>query len=345
MEVKLPVNTLIRLNCLLSLIISGYVYIFLQLDRYQNSTLVYTIMTAVIVSLIGLANIYIVVRLNRIFGMKSRKFKQYRYIITYAVSAIAYLLIWPIFATLAEKKFSYADIYTFFILVISSALINTLIILSQNLILLQNEKANADVELSSLKAAHAEAANLLLKQQIQPHFLFNALNMLKTLYRVNTDTGDVYMVHLANFLRASISNHASNISTLGEELEVLKDYLEMQKIRFGSALNCTINVREDCLQDYYLPSFSLQPLLENAIKHNELTEEMPLYVTISIASDRIMVANNLQKKKISEVSTNNGLANLAERYRLWSGDEVIIQETPQQFLVSIKLLAYERSHH
>ncbi|TDQ11186.1 sensor histidine kinase [Pedobacter metabolipauper] len=345
MEVKLPVKNLVRINFLLSLVMSGYVFVFLFLDKNQNNRFLFTLMTFLVISLIGFANILIVIRLRRIFGNNIKKFKRYRYLFTYLVSALAYLIIWPIFATLGHQKWSFLDGFNFFMLFCSSAVVNTLILVLHNHILLKDEKAQSDLELSKIKAAHAEAANLLLRQQIQPHFLFNALNMLKSLYRINTDTGDTYMVHLANFLRASTFNHGANVSKLGDELKILNDYLEMQKIRFELALNCTIMIPDESLNSFYLPSFSLQPLLENAIKHNELTEEMPLHVWISQEGDRVVVTNNLQKKKISEISTNNGLANLAERYRLWSGDEVIIKESQHQFLVSIKLLENGYSDH
>ena len=95
----------------------------------------------------------------------------------------------------------------------------------------------------------------------------------------------------------------------------------------------------------FLPSFSLQLLVENAIKHNELTQQSPLKVDVFCRDGRIIVSNNLQKKSVNESSANHGLANLAERYRLWSGDEIIIKEEAHMFSVSIKLLTNEYSDH
>ncbi len=345
MEVNLPVKHLVRVNLLMSLVISAIVFMYLQLDRTDHSQLLHAGMTAFTIALIGFANIVILIVLNRRFGLKSKRFRLYRYIFTYAASAAAYLSIWPAFTHLSIYTWPYTNMGMVFMFLLSSALVNTLIIISQNFILLQSEKAHADSELSDLKVAHAEAANLLLKQQIHPHFLFNALNMLKSLYRKDTDAGDIYIVHLANFLRASVFRQTSRVSRLDEEFALLRDYLEMQKIRFGPALVCTIDVPAASFKNGYLPAFSLQPLLENAIKHNELTEEIPLKVAIYQKEDRIVVSNNLQKKMLRESSTNNGLANLAERYRLLSGDEIIIEEDRDRFLVSIKLLTDEYSDH
>jgi two-component system LytT family sensor kinase len=345
MEITLPIKHLVRLNVLLSLVISAIIFLFLWLNKYEHYPLLYTVMTVFDISVIGFLNIFILIILSNRFERKSKKFRQYRYLLTYAGSAAIYLLVWPVFATLSKKEAVFTDIGMLFIFLVSSAMVNTLMLVSQNFVILQSEKARADVEISQLKIAHAEAANLLLKQQIHPHFLFNALNMLKSLYRKDIAAGDTYIVHLANFLRASIFQQTSRVSRLDEEFALLQDYLEMQQIRFGSALTCTITVPANSLKKYYLPTFSLQPLLENAIKHNELTEEMPLAITIYQNDDQIVVRNNLQKKKIRESSTNNGLANLAERYRLLSEDQIIIKEDLHFFSVSIKLLTDEYSDH
>jgi two-component system LytT family sensor kinase len=343
MAIELPIRNLKKLNWLLAFIMGGFVYLILLLNLSQHNRLLYSLMTIVVIAIIGYANIYIVVLLNRKFGTKIKKFQRFRYIFSYLASATAYLVLWPMFKEYSDKKDFNIDLNSLIIITVSSVVVNTLIIKLHDLILLQNEKSYDDLEFLKLKTAHAEAANLLLRQQIQPHFLFNALTTLKSLYHKDSLSGDTYIVHLASFLRASISNQNS-VSTLEQELDIVEDYLEMQKIRFGTALHFTITITGEGLDGFYLPSFSLQPLIENAIKHNGLTEEHPLVVTITQQDDRIMVSNNLQKKT-SELSTHNGLANLNERYRLLSGDEIIIQETAKVFQVSLKLLTHEYRNH
>jgi len=344
MEANLPIKNLIRLNLHLAAGISTFVFLFLISNKSIDHPVLNSILTLLIISLIGFANTAIVVVAAKNFKIKSVMFNAFRYSFTYLASLFAYLFVWPLLATLLHSTPPNFH-ETFFTFIVASALITTLTIISQNFILLQHEKAQADREFSKLKIAQAEAATLLLKQQIHPHFLFNALNTVKSLYGQDTDAGDSYLVHLANFLRASIFTHTEKVSPLEDEFSLLEDYVEMQKIRFGTALSCTITIPENSLNSYYLPSFSLQPLLENAIKHNELTEEIPLEVSIYQQNDRIIVTNKLQKKTIRELSTKNGLANLAERYRLLSDDEVIIKEDNHKFSVSIKLLANEYSNH
>jgi sensor histidine kinase YesM len=224
-------------------------------------------------------------------------------------------------------------------------MINSMILAFQNFVILHDAKINADLENSNLKAANADAANQLLRQQIQPHFLFNALNILKSLYKVNPKTGEEYLIRLSDFLRAAVSNNNIKVIPLRDELKLCRDYLDMQKIRFGNALTCSINVPDELLNLGFVPSFSIQPLLENAIKHNELTEEAPLHIQIQDVGDRIRVTNKVKLKSTSETSTKSGLANLSERYKLISGDDLVIENDQDTFSVSIKILRHEDSNH
>ena len=197
------------------------------------------------------------------------------------------------------------------------------------------------MENSRLKAANAEAANQLLRQQIHPHFFFNALNILKSLYKLDPIAAEEYLVCLSNFLRISISSNNIKIIPLKDELKLCEDYLGMQKIRFEDALVCSVSITNEALENGFVPSFSIQPLLENAIKHNELTQASPLHISIKQEGDRIRVSNNLKTKTTTEVSTGSGLANLSERYRILSNDELIIEADETSFSVSIKILSKE----
>jgi len=345
MEEKLPLKRLSRLTCLQSIIIGFIFYLVVYNSGTPDHIIPLTLLTMSGILLVGHADICLMILLAKKFSIRSRRFSIYRRVLTYPASILIYLLLRPCFSYVTDKVWSFWDVGTFLAFVGSGIVINTLITMMHDSVLLYEHKMYSELELSKLKAANTEATNLLLKQQIHPHFLFNALNTLKALYRKDPCAGDTYIVHLANFLRASVYEHDTKVSSLVDEIALLNDYMEMQKIRFGAALICTMTVPEDSLKNYYLPSFSLQPLLENAIKHNDLTEENPLKVSIFQQDDRIVVSNNLQKKKVREASTNNGLANLAERYRLLSQDEIIINENNNLFSVSIKLLTHEYSDH
>lgn len=345
MQEKLPLKRLSRLTWLQTIIIGFIFYLVVSNTDKPDHIVSFTLLTMSGILLVGYSDIGIMITLSRKLSIASGRFSLLRRVFTYTASIVIYLLLRPAFGYVSQKEWSFWDPGSFFAFLGSGIVINTLITLLHDSVLLYEHRMHSKLEVSRLKAANAEAMNLALKQQIHPHFLFNALNTLKALYHKDTQIADDYIVHMANFLRASIYHHSATVSKLKDEVNLSYDYLEMQRIRFGAALDCTINLPADTMEDYYLPSFSLQPLLENAIKHNNFTLEDPLKVVISQSGDRLVISNNIQKKKMKVASTNYGLANLAERYRLWSGDEIIIKEEQNVFSVSIKLLNNEHSNH
>jgi two-component system LytT family sensor kinase len=223
--------------------------------------------------------------------------------------------------------------------------VDIVIIILQDLVVVREKKTAMEVENAQLRLRNAEAMNLQLMQQLQPHFLFNSLSTLKSLINISPEQASEYLVWLSGFLRASLSSNTSSIVPVAKELELCSDYLEMQRMRFGSALEFSIQVPAEVREAGYLPVFSLQLLLENAIKHNVLTAARPLSVVVGYRSGWIAVTNNLQRKQAEVESAGMGLVNLRERYRVLSGDVVRIEETADVFSVYIKVLAYEHSHH
>lgn len=202
-----------------------------------------------------------------------------------------------------------------------------------------------DLEVARLQTANTETAKQLLTQQIHPHFLFNALNTLKSLIKRKPDVAEDYLIKLSDFLRASISNKRSDLVKIEEELILCNNYMSMLKTRFAEALDYQVHVPKPIQNDYLIPYFSIQPLLENAIKHNELTTSNPLKIVVDVSDGKIVVANNVQLKKNNENSTGNGLYNLNERCKILLKEELIIDQSNQQFTVFIKMLAYENSNH
>lgn len=222
---------------------------------------------------------------------------------------------------------------------------NTIVVITHSYIILLHAKTNAELENARLKFANTEAINQLLRQQIHPHFLFNALNTLKSLIRRHPDKAEDYLIHLSDFLRATITKSQKDIISLREELKLSTDFLEMQKMRVGNALKFSIQVKNDTLVNTWLPAFSLQPLLENAIKHNILTEEDPLYLNIIQEGEHLRVTNNIQLKHIPESSTGSGLTNLSERYKLLCGEDIQVENNGSLFSVKIKILQHAGSYH
>lgn len=179
------------------------------------------------------------------------------------------------------------------------------------------ENARLKLDKQQLELSNLEAQLGLLKQQIQPHFLFNALTNLQAWVRREPEQAASYVGTLSSFLRASTRNQFHDTRPLREELQLAQDYLELQKMRFGQALHLTVEIAPDMLE-LELPTFALQLLVENALKHNGFGPTNPLNLSIYGSGDRIVVTNDLRPLPASARTEPSGigLANLSERFQL-----------------------------
>lgn len=338
MKRKIPVRSLANVNLLLAVIFSGFVGIFLFTYANTNGETIFSVIqSAISILVVGFLHIWVRIQLSRYENLSFIKKQLYQFTISYVVTMLFLFStgsVREIFADKTWKIITPAQQLT--TTIVASLGINLLILFMHNFVITYQAKLFAEIDNARLRLANVEANNSLLKQQIHPHFLFNALSVIKSLYKADTKTGDEYMIHLANFLRAAISNNTAKIVSLNDEIELCDDYVSMQKIRFGDALQYTMNIKEssqDCI-----PFFSLQPLLENAMKHNDATDEHPLVIKVYKDNDYIVVENNVQRKKRPVASTGNGLINLIKRYQLLIGDEPIIQQDNVLFSVRLKIL-------
>lgn len=358
MHHKLPVKHLIRQSGRLLLF---FVLVSLIVGTTNESDVRYilsrALVTLILFSLTFLANIGALIFYDNRRENATEKITTKTFITGYAITLIIFIVFHIVDAYLQSKginlnppdknmleKMKGWRAYVF--LPYISLIIYAFIYLIQNFIVHQYEKNRIELELLKLQSINTETINQLLRQQIQPHFLFNALNVLRSLIKKYPQTAEAYLMRLSDFLRASVIRNTSGLATVKEELKLCSDYMEMQRIRFGEALvyNMEIADVDDCQQDT-LPFFALQGLLENAIKHNELTKLHPLFISIKREHDFIFVRNNLQPKKTMEQSTRSGLANLRERYKMLSGDEIVIESNEVYFSVGVKILDHEHYHH
>ena len=177
-----------------------------------------------------------------------------------------------------------------------------------------------------------------LKTQVNPHFLFNSLNSLTTMVDDNPKAVE-YIGNLSEFLRYMLGSHEKEFVLIRDELQILQKYISLQKSRFGGNLSIEVDV-PDNFYHFAVPPLVLQMLVENCLKHNIISKEKPLRVTIKAEKESVFVENNLQKKS-GVTSTGQGLRNIADRYRLFTTREVDITETSTIFKVEIPLLMVE----
>lgn len=207
-----------------------------------------------------------------------------------------------------------------------------------DLILSQGKRAVLELEKSGLVAANLKARHEQLKQQIHPHFLFNALNTLKLLIKNQQQEATTYTVRLSRFLRASITQGLEDKMSIRQELTIFKDFMELQKVRFPDIITYEINLSHETINQCYLPAFTFQTLAENALKHNAFDQNHPLHITIYEAGGDILFKNNRIPFQQVPDSTGIGLINLSERFRIISGQDIAVEKQHQAFSVKLKAI-------
>jgi sensor histidine kinase YesM len=175
-----------------------------------------------------------------------------------------------------------------------------------------------------------------LKNQVNPHFLFNSFNALSNLVHEDPDKAVKFIKQLSEVYRYVLDTRDREVVELNEELRFLQSYIYLQKIRFAEKLLIEIDLPDTTGK---IAPLALQILVENAIKHNIVSEDDPLKVKIYFDNGYLVVENNLQKKSIPvEPSAGVGLENICKRYEFLSNKKVEVSEDTDRFLVKLPLL-------
>jgi hypothetical protein len=193
-------------------------------------------------------------------------------------------------------------------------------------------------EKEELKRERISAEFATLKNQINPHFLFNSLNTLTSLIEENPKTATDFVQKLSSVYRYVLTQKDKELIPLSEELAFIQSYIYLNQIRFGSNLRTHIHIEPQFLKGKIV-TLSLQMLIENCIKHNIISADKPLTIYIGVFNNKIFVRNNLQRKTTLNTDSNGiGLHNIVHRYTLLTQDEVEILEDGKDFMVSLPLL-------
>lgn len=195
-------------------------------------------------------------------------------------------------------------------------------------------------EILQLQQTNTQARFNVLKNQVNPHFLFNSLGVLSSLvYPVpNPEKAKHFIDEFSKMFRYILDIKDTTIIKLDKEMDFVNSYLYLQSLRLGNNLATEINI-EKKYGGYFVPPLSVQTLVENAIKHNLANNKSPLKITIYIEKEYLVVKNNLQPKiKTRDYSTGLGIENLNERYSLISDSVVNINKTNHEFIVKIPIL-------
>jgi two-component system, LytTR family, sensor kinase len=191
-----------------------------------------------------------------------------------------------------------------------------------------------------LQKEHTKAQYESLKNQINPHFLFNSLNTLSAIIPMDADKAVDFVHKLSNSYRYLLKMKERELVPLDDELEFMHAYLFLIKSRYGDNIRITIHEKIGD-KTLLLPPVSLQMLLENCIKHNVISKDKPLNILIHIDQTSISIHNNLQPKQMPEPSTGLGLENIKKRYAVLSDKTVVVHKTTEYFEVILPLLNLE----
>lgn len=193
------------------------------------------------------------------------------------------------------------------------------------------------IEKEKAKSSLSEAKFINLKNQIDPHFLFNSLNVLSGLIEEDAEKAFRYTNSLSSLYRNVLTQKDKELVPIAEELQLCKEYLYLLQIRFEDALNYIISADLEQKQSVVVP-LCLQLLLENAIKHNEASDLHPLLIRMYSKDGYLIVENNLQPRKSFVESNNTGLAIITERYKSYSKLPVIVESDKYIFRVALPLI-------
>ncbi len=333
---------LLKILLLLLLLIAMGNLLMLVLLRSINYTLEMFIYTSINSLLIGgsfMVGLTTMVKIldRRLPWLKSplkRLIVQFLVTITFSLGLISIAIVLNGLFTHQELSSAYFLESGFFMIKIAFTFIFVGSLVSNAVMFFKNWKAAA-VQQEKLKREQLALQYETLKSQVNPHFLFNNLNSLTSLISSNPDKAIDFVKKLSEVYRYVLDQKDHELVDLETELKFLESYVFLQKIRFGNNLDVQIDVNAG---NFKVIPLSVQMLVENAIKHNEISDMKPLTIRVFISEKNyLMVENQLQKKSGSE-GNGSGIQNISDRYRFFTDKEVSVFISSERFRICIPLL-------
>lgn len=199
------------------------------------------------------------------------------------------------------------------------------------------KSSKKEVVEQKLIAKSANAQFESLKNQLDPHFLFNSLNVLSSLIDENPSQAQKFTASMSKIYRYVLEQKDKELVTVEDEIEFAKTYCDLLKTRFEDSVDFEFNVKKEDLRRLVVP-LSLQLLLENCIKHNFATSSKPLLIKVFSENDSLSIENNLQVREQMKESAGIGLANIVQRYSLLTKKNVFIEKSEDYFKVKLPVL-------
>jgi sensor histidine kinase YesM len=199
------------------------------------------------------------------------------------------------------------------------------------------EQQNEQLKNSELQRAKAEAELAALKNQIDPHFIFNSLNTLTHLIKTDPPVAHEFTENLAEVYRYILSQKDQTLVLLDDELEFTHKYTDLLHLRFGNSLMIKKRFNGTLGKSFLIPPTSVFIAFENAVKHNEISEKNPMHIDVDVYEGNLIISNSLRERKTRMHSSKIGLKNLEERFRLVTGKGIQAEKKGDKFIVEFPL--------
>lgn len=257
---------------------------------------------------------------------------------SHVIAFFAGLIVYFFITAVVLKDINDADLIALKLTLLFSFRINLFLQCINAIVHFVNRFQQKQVEAEELRRINTQAQLQAIRNQVNPHFLFNNLNVLSTLVLQKNQDANTFIEAFSSVYRYILKNRDAETVTLKTELTFIEPYIYLLKTRFGNALHIILEIPAQYVEYYIVPA-ALQLLIENAIKHNITSVAHPLSVKLFVAGDQyLVVQNNLQEKPEKPPSTEFGLYNISQQYKLLSGKEIRIEKNDLLFSVAIPLL-------
>jgi sensor histidine kinase YesM len=332
---SLGIGILIQLNYLEQLIDPG----FADIDNSVNSQYVITrlIVNAFVAWCTFIVNYFVVRPLDgqRVFTIKRAIFAFFITVLSVYILTDLIFGLYGYFTSGAAFDFDFETAFLF-----KDVIMSIVIFAAVYAIKVFNDRQHYSLENEQLLRENLESQYESLRSQVSPHFLFNSLSALRSLINSDKNTAVDYLDHLSDVLRRTLKSTKDKTVTVEEELKILQSYIYLVKMRYEDNLDISIDVPRECW-NYKVPQLALQTLVENAVKHNVISNRHKMNITIFVKNGHVVVENTLNKKETDTNGTGFGLANLTRQYKLISDLEIKIQKSLDSFRVSLPLIYAE----
>ena len=223
------------------------------------------------------------------------------------------------------------------LLYIIPLMMNSLFLVIIEMIMAAEERNELAVKLAQMEKEQINAKYGALKEQLDHHFLFNNLSVLSSLMYEDVEKADHFIQDFSSIYRYVLQINQRKLVTVKEELDFIEKYLNLYKFRFEEGFDYVLKVIPECLK-WQIPPLSLQVLVENAIKHNQISRQQPLRLEIKCNQHQLIVKNTIQPKPEKTVSTQTGQINLVEKYRLLGNSLPEFKIEADHYIATIPLI-------